>query len=249
MAPSRSETRIIAPVLRPWIDSRAGKIVRPWVPRSDAFVPSTFGPFRQMGTVPFFFDIVGLAANQLAGPGGHGQRSATGSRHRRRPDSAGQHLKGQGQQGVAGQDGHRLAEDLVAGGPAATQIVVVHGRQIVVDQRIGVDHFHGAGGGHGRSDIPPASLCRQQGEHRPQPFPRRQQAVTHGLPQPGGATLGQVGIVAQGRIDRGSQPLGVFGPRRNQDVCHRVYCKAARPARLRGSFLTRQRWARLPGVA
>ena len=39
----------------------------------------------------------------------------------------------------------RLAEDLVAGRPAAAQVVVVHRRQVVVDQRIGVDHLDGAG--------------------------------------------------------------------------------------------------------
>ena len=42
------------------------------------------------------------------------------------------------------------------------QVVVVHRRQIVVDQRIGMDHFDRAGGGHGRFDrrrtpLPPAA--------------------------------------------------------------------------------------------
>ncbi len=42
---------------------------------------------------------------------------------------------------VAGEDRGRLVEGLVAGRPAAAQIAVVHRRQIVVDQRIGVHHL------------------------------------------------------------------------------------------------------------
>jgi hypothetical protein len=39
-----------------------------------------------------------------------------------------------GQQRVAGEDGGRVVVGLVHGGLAATQVVVVHGRQVVVDQ-------------------------------------------------------------------------------------------------------------------
>ena len=46
-----------------------------------------------------------------------------------------------GEQPVAGQDRHVLAEGHVAGGLAAAQLVVVHRRQVVVDQRVGVDHL------------------------------------------------------------------------------------------------------------
>ncbi len=92
--------------------------------------------------------IVGLAAHQLRGAGGVGQQA-------QQPSAAAldgcmsraSTSKRQGQQRVAGQDGGRLAVDLVTRGPAAAQVVVVHRRQIVVNQRIGVDHFHGAGRG------------------------------------------------------------------------------------------------------
>ena len=56
---------------------------------------------------------------------------------------SGQHLEGAGLQGVAGQDGDGFAEGLVAGGLAAAQIVVVQGGQIVVDERVGVEHLQG----------------------------------------------------------------------------------------------------------
>ena len=52
-----------------------------------------------------------------------------------------QHLEGQGQQAVARQHRGRVVELLVAGRAAAAQIAVVHRRQIVVDQRIGMHHL------------------------------------------------------------------------------------------------------------
>ena len=72
--------------------------------------------------------------------------------------SRAEHLEGQRQQGVAGQDRRRLAEHLVAGRPAAAQVVVVHRRQVVVDQRVGVDHLDGTGGRQGLLMIATASL-------------------------------------------------------------------------------------------
>ena len=46
-----------------------------------------------------------------------------------------------GEEPVAGEDRHVLAEGHVAGGLAAAQLVVVHRRKVVVDQRVGVDHL------------------------------------------------------------------------------------------------------------
>jgi hypothetical protein len=50
-------------------------------------------------------------------------------------------LEGEGLQGVAGQDGGRFAEEDVAGGLAAAEVVVVEGWEIVVDEGVGVEHF------------------------------------------------------------------------------------------------------------
>ena len=44
---------------------------------------------------------------------------------------------------VACQDGRRLPERLVAGGPSTSQVVIVERGQIVVDKRIGVQHLQG----------------------------------------------------------------------------------------------------------
>ena len=56
-----------------------------------------------------------------------------------------EHLEGEGQQGVPGQNRHRFAEHFVARGPAAPEIVVVQRGQIVVDQRISVDQLQRGG--------------------------------------------------------------------------------------------------------
>ena len=66
-----------------------------------------------------------------------------------RSDAGGDDLEGQGLKRVAGEDRGRFIEGLVAGGPATTQVVVVHRGKIVVDQRERVDEFHRAGEGQG----------------------------------------------------------------------------------------------------
>ena len=52
-----------------------------------------------------------------------------------------------GLQPVAGEDGDAVAVDDVQRRPSAPQRVVVHRRQIVVDQRVGVNQLDGAGRG------------------------------------------------------------------------------------------------------
>jgi hypothetical protein len=54
---------------------------------------------------------------------------------------AGAELKCHGQQRVAGQDRHRFAVDLVVRRFPAAKIVVVHRREIVVNEGIGVNQF------------------------------------------------------------------------------------------------------------
>ncbi len=57
----------------------------------------------------------------------------------------GQHGEGQGLQAVADQDAGGFVVGLVHGGAATAQVVVVHRRQVVMHQRIGVDQLHRAG--------------------------------------------------------------------------------------------------------
>src|SRR5450432_1860364 len=69
---------------------------------------------------------------------------------RRRAPGAGPRLgeppEGQRQERVTREDGRRLVEGLVVARAAATDVVVVHGRQIVVDEGVAVHELDGAAG-------------------------------------------------------------------------------------------------------
>ena len=79
-------------------------------------------------------------------------------------------LEGVREERVAGQDRHRLSEDTVAGGTPAAQIVVVERRQIVVDQRVGMDHLDGGGQRQDVGDAPAEHAAGRDRQDRPQPL-------------------------------------------------------------------------------
>ena len=56
-------------------------------------------------------------------------------------------LEGERQKRVARENGGCLVEGLVHGRAAAAQIVIVHGRKVVVHERVAMDAFDGCGGG------------------------------------------------------------------------------------------------------
>ena len=87
----------------------------------------------------------------------------------------GHHFKGPAEQGIAGENGHGIAVHLVIGGATTPQIVVVHGRQIVVDQRHGVDHLQSHGRWHRQGGITADQLTRCQAEDRPEPLASSQE--------------------------------------------------------------------------
>jgi hypothetical protein len=57
-----------------------------------------------------------------------------------------QNGKGQGEQGISGQNRHRLPKFDVASRPTTTKIIVVNRGQVVVDQAEGVNQFERATG-------------------------------------------------------------------------------------------------------
>ena len=82
------------------------------------------------------------------------------------------------------QDRRRLVEGAVDGRPAAAQVVVVHRRQVVVDQRIAMQAFD-------RRPDPPRAVAfgaegarRLDDQERPQPFAAAENGVAHRLDQP-----------------------------------------------------------------
>ena len=133
------------------------------------------------------FKIGHLARDELAAPGGLGEfAQKRGDGIARGALRGGEDFKRDGEQGVPGKHGDPLAKDLVAGGATPAQIVVVHAREVVVDERVGVDAFHGAGGGQGRFQRAAAGLGCRKAEDGPQPFAARKERVAHGLVHGGG---------------------------------------------------------------
>ncbi len=183
-----------------------------WETRST--VGSRLGPISSSPPSPsLLLDVIHLSAHHAARPGGLGQDGATGRGHGGRLHAVGQRLEGQRQQGIARQNRRRLVELLVTRGPAAAQVVVIHRRQIVVDQRIGMDHFDRTRGGHGRFDVASAGLRRQQHEHRTQPLAWGQKAVAHRLAEPRGAAIVQLRLGIERGINLRAKLLGDFGKR------------------------------------
>ena len=64
-------------------------------------------------------------------------------------DPVGKDLERERQKPVARENGRRFIERLVASRPAPSKIVVVHRRQVIVDERVGVDHLHRGRGASG----------------------------------------------------------------------------------------------------
>ena len=92
-------------------------------------------------------------------------------------------VEGEGLEGVAGEDGGGFAEDDVAGGLAAAEVVVVEGGKVVVDEGVGVEHLEGgAEVGCAFGDF--AGACDHAGgfhaEDGAEAFAAGEDAVAHG---------------------------------------------------------------------
>src|ERR1019366_961087 len=138
---------------------------------------------RGAGGLAFALQIGHLAGDHAAhGAGGGGEfgdhaRLAIGGNG----VYDGQDFEGQREQGVARQDGHGVAEDFVAGQLAAPIIVVIEGRKIVVDERIGMDEFQRAGGGEvGVAWLFPGGAGGFQTENGADALASGKQAIAHG---------------------------------------------------------------------
>ena len=108
----------------------------------------------------------------------------------------GQSLKGEGLERVAGQDRGRLVEGAMTGRAPAPQIVVVHRREVVVDQGVGMDEFDGTGGAVEQRGIHAECLACGIGQERADALAAAEDRVSHGLVQPNRlhACRGQKGV-------------------------------------------------------
>jgi hypothetical protein len=69
----------------------------------------------------------------------------------------------------------------VVGGVAPPEIVVVHGRQVIVDEGIGMDHLHGTGRGKRPRHFPPHRLAGGQHENGTDPLAAGEHRIAHGF--------------------------------------------------------------------
>jgi hypothetical protein len=104
----------------------------------------------------------------------------------------GDNLEGQSVQAVAGEDRRRLAEGLVSGRLAAAEVVVVHRRQIVMDQRIDVNRFDGGGDPQGALRVDGEEASGGHGQERPEPLAATDRCMAHGFEQAVAAVSGRL---------------------------------------------------------
>ena len=130
------------------------------------------------------FEVELLAAADAGVTRGVRQNLSAAQRALRRKRRGEHRFKGESLQRVARQHGGGLAEHLVVRRLAAAQIVVVHARQIVVDERIGMQQLHAAGDGKRGVNIAAAKAAEFQRQDRPQALAARGETVAHGVEQP-----------------------------------------------------------------
>ena len=95
-----------------------------------------------------------------------------------------QNVEGKGEEAVAGQDGGCFVIGLVGGRPSAPQIVIVHGRQVVMHQRIAVDEFECGAGHQGLRARHAEQARRLDHQERAKTLAAAQAAIAHGVEQP-----------------------------------------------------------------
>jgi hypothetical protein len=84
-----------------------------------------------------------------------------------------------GQERVPCQNGDRLPKDLVVGRIPAPEVIVIHGRQVIMNQGIGMNHLHGAGRRHGMAQITSDGLACREHENRPDPLASGKNGIAH----------------------------------------------------------------------
>jgi hypothetical protein len=94
--------------------------------------------------------------------------------------AGGECLEGKRLEGITTEDRRCFIECAVAGGQASSQVVIVHRWQIIVHQRVGMNHFDGDCCRNGLLPGAPTGPGSLKGECRPQSFARRQEHMSHG---------------------------------------------------------------------
>ncbi len=112
-----------------------------------------------------------------------------------------QHFEGARLQRIAGEDGGGFIEGAMTGRAAASQIIVVHGRQVIVHQAVNMNEFDRGGGAIELFERRAERLTGRIDQHWPDAFATRQRAVTHGFEQSLGGTAVDFERACQHRFD------------------------------------------------
>ena len=128
-----------------------------------------------------------------------------------------------GEEAVAGEDRDVLAELDVRGRQAAAQLVVVHRRQVVVDQRVGVDQLDRAGDRQEALGLGAERAGGGQREDRAHPLAAGEQRVAHRLLEAGGR-----GRRGEAQLARARRRPARAGPRGSSRPARRSPALAAR---------------------
>lgn len=96
-------------------------------------------------------------------------------------DGFGHPLTGEGEEGVAGEEGVGFAEANMGGGFATAEIVVVHAGKVVVYEGVGVEGFEGDGRTEGAGRGFPQAFADGEGENAAQAFTAVEAGVAHGF--------------------------------------------------------------------
>ena len=135
--------------------------------------------------LPLGLHVHDLAPDHPVGAGGSGDLGEDAGEHLGRrlaqAEVDGDEAERVGQERVPGENGDRLAEDLVVREAPAAVVVVVHGRQVVVDQGVGVDQLEAAGGGHDVVHLAAHRLGARDHQDGAETLAAREDAVPHRL--------------------------------------------------------------------
>ena len=98
----------------------------------------------------------------------------------------GQYFKSQSLQGVACKDGSGFIKSTMTGRPASPQVVIVHGRKVIVYQRVSVDQFDCTRHRIEVFQIQTQSCAGCVNQYRPESFASVKSGIAHGLMQDSG---------------------------------------------------------------
>src|SRR5262245_25649996 len=147
--------------------------------------------FRSMDSFQLFWRYGRTLESQVQDLTGHHARRSSRSMAQRRDrleQTVGgksftlcHYLERECQKCIAGEDRHRLTELFMARGPSTTEVIVVHRGQVIVDQRIRMNHLDRRHDWNDRLPVfVPDRICGDT-KTRPYALASSQRAVAHGF--------------------------------------------------------------------